>query len=102
MSIEQEFVKKLIRLTIDGKVDWKETAHAETFQFTFSQGTIQIAESDGCDYTLLVYNQDCVLVTEMLDATLPRVLYRHARDTARNSEKVIMTLLAELDTMEDK
>jgi hypothetical protein len=124
-----KLIERLISLTAEGKIDWKETASEDDFQATVAQHVVTISRAtnrnnwDAFEYKIRVADRKGSLIDEAMpddfdgDLRIREVraegkttllpafeafirLYDAARRSARNVDKALTELLSSLDSLE--
>jgi hypothetical protein len=119
-NLVPKLIERLIDLSEEGKIDWKETASEDDFQATVAQYVVTISRTrnkddwDAWDYQIRVADRKGTLIDEATDTDFDRelrigphppykafmLLYDSARRSARNVDQALTELLETLDSME--
>lgn len=120
-NLVPKLIQRLLRLTDEGRIDWKETASEDDFQATVAQYVVTIGRArnrdnwDAWDYQIRVADRKGTLIDEAAysdfgdntrtsEVSPPNsaltLLYEAARRSARNVDKALTDLLASLDLLE--
>ncbi len=119
-NLVPKLIERLIGLTAEGKIEWKETAAEDDFQALVGQYVVTISRSrnsanwDGWDYQIRVADRKGGLIDEATDGDFDQalkigehspckaftLLYDAARRAARNVDQALTELLASLDSLQ--
>ena len=122
-NLVPKLIERLLRLTDEGRIDWKETASEDYFQATVAQYVVTIGRArnnwdaldNHWDYQIRVADRKGTLIDEAAysdfgdntrtsEVSPPNsaltLLYEAARRSARNVDKALTDLLASLDLLE--
>jgi hypothetical protein len=119
-NLVPRLIERLIGLTGEGKIDWKETASEDDFQAIVGQYVVTISRSrnsenwDAWDFQIRVADRKGTLIDEATDGDFDRTLkigehsphkaFMHLYDAARRGAKkvdqALNDLLASLDWLQ--
>ena len=120
-NLVPKLIERLINLTAEGKIDWKDTASEDDFQATVAQYVVTMSRTRNLDnwdaswdYQIRVADRKGTLIDEASDRDFDRdlkiaehspfkaftLLYDAARRSARNVDKALTELLPSLDSLE--
>jgi hypothetical protein len=119
-NLVPKLIERLLGLTDEGRIDWKETASEDAFQATVAQYVVTIGRARNSnnwgawDYEIRVADRKGTLIDEAADSDFDNdvkigvhppykaltLLYDGARRSARNVDKALTDLLASLDSLE--
>ena len=128
-NLVPKLIERLISLTAEGKIEWKETASEDDFQATVAQHVVTISRStnrdnwDALEYKIRVADRKGTLIDEAMPSDFDHGLlirelrpegrtvqhspfeafvrlYDSARRSARNVDKALTELLSSLDSLE--
>jgi hypothetical protein len=109
---QKKLVDLLLKKTSAGELDWRETPDDQKFQVSLKSGSVRIEELEKpstIDFEIQVLNEDGVVVESFLDTDLDggsqepkwfkkmKDLHELARRTVTGSEKILNSLLDELE-----